>query len=300
MRLNKQPMRAASHFPGSNMRPAIIGTMIVCMSFLSVPFISIMASADQYADWVFGPTAISYDCTDPTYFMGLQIGGVMGPNYTTKLDGINALMIEGSWLRTWDFTSTDVAQYWDPYSNRTDFPPNNATIEWVAIEFVGYVAPGSQSSLHLRLDENVSGNLRHVIGEFSFMAMTFPTQHQFDVTNYYDWTPAVLNNHSLISANLSVSMVIGGSLLAVDYLGLNYRWYYNESAPPNPPSGPAFPKLTINISAIFGMVGFIGMIGTLPVAVWYYRQTERSRIEVAVYALIIFCIFFALFTVGAG
>ena len=258
-----------------------------------------VASADIYPNWVYGPTAVNYNCTAPTYFMGIQIGGVLGPGYAKKLDGVNALVIEGSWLRTSNFTSTDVAQYWEPYSNRTDFPPNNATIDWVCIELISYVTPGSQSSIHLTLEKNISGVITNIIGEFSFMGMTSPTAHQFDVTDYYDWTPAVLNNHSLISTKLSVTMVIGGSLLAVDYLGLNYRWHYNGTSPPSEP-GYNFPGLTLNFSYIFGIVGFMGMIGTLPVAVWYYRQTERSRIEVAVYALIFFCIFFALFTAGAS
>lgn len=277
------------------MKPAILATMVVCMSLISVPFISTIASADQTEIIVYGPTAVSYNCTVPTYFMGIQIGGVLGPGYAKKLDGVNALMIEGSWYRTRNFTSTDIANYGDDYANRTNFPPNNATIDWVMAIAVAYVNVGTYASVTISLEANLST----VISKNAYITATYPLPLYFPVTDYYDWTPAVLKNQTLISTKLTLTNVQNGDLLAVDYLGLDYKWHYNGTSPPSGP-GYNFPGLTLNFSAIFGIVGFMGMIGSLPVAVWYYRQNGGSRIEVAVYALIAFVIFFALFLVGGA
>jgi hypothetical protein len=233
--------------------------------------------------------------------MGVQIGGVMGPNYTTKMDGINALMIEGSWLRTWDFTSTDVADYRVPYANRTDFPLNNATIDWVYILAYVQVASGTIANFALTLDENLTGSITTVVSTNTYATSTYPTAITFDVTDHYDWTPAVLNNHTLISAKLTLTSVQDGSILGVDYLGLNYRWYYNETRPPaGPGPGPGFPALTINVPSLLGVIGFIGMIGALPIGVWYYRKTEGSRVRVAVFVFIAIIICYALFLAGSN
>jgi hypothetical protein len=265
------------------------------------PFLSQIASADEYSDWVFGPTAVHYDCTDPTYFMGIQNGGVVIPSCSKKLDGFNAVMIEGSWLRTWDFTSTDVADYRVPYANRTDFPPNNVSIDWVYVLAYVQIASGTIAQFALTLEENSSGNVTTVISTNTYATSTYPTAITFDVTNHYDWTPSVLNNHTLISTKLTLTNVQGGSFLGVDYLGLNYRWYYNETRPPaGPGPGPGFPALTINVPSLLGVIGFIGMIGALPIGVWYYRKTEGSRVRVAVFVFIAIIICYALFLAGSN
>jgi hypothetical protein len=239
---------------------------------------------------VTGPTADSYDNS---------LGNLVNPDNAQKLDYSYAWMYEGSWIRNQNFTSTDYAAYWAPWGNRTNFPSDSDNITNVQL-YIVYFCVG-QFTLTLAFQtQNLDGTWT-TIGGLSYINVGPYGYHiwreaHVDVTTATDWTPELLKN-STSAVNMTVTYASGGSTILVDYIGLSYSWAIN---PANPPSNPIFPGLTFNPSAMLGMVGFVGMIGTLPVAVWYYRRTEGSRIEVAVYALIIFLIFSALLIAGGG
>jgi len=269
----------------SKLKVCVIFGLVLAFALLSF-FPSVQA--DSFYE-VSGPTADSY---------ANSLGNLVYPYKAQKLDHSYSWMYDGSWIRNENFTSTDVAEYWAPYENRTTFPANDDTILDVKFYCVYFCVDLITFKMTFQT-QNESGSWSD-FGPAKYFTVGPYANHywreaSYDITWYQSWTPSLLVN-STSAVNLTVTNG-GGSVILIDYFGLQYTWNETYETEHNWYN---FPKISLNLGAIFGILGFIGMIGALPIGVWYYRRTEGNRIQTAVYIFLGFILCYVLFLVGSN
>jgi len=242
---------------------------------------------------VFAPTA-AFEITS-----GVTVGGF----YSMKLDGwVDGLSANGpaGYIQTYGFLMNNYANYWPPYGNRSNYPPDNATILSVSIIAIvrcqiprpfqiymifwnGHNYTYGTSPIYYPgwLDQLFSYNVTAtMIAQGAFPA--------WNATTLKEWS----------TGNLKVALIGGDpnvKPLYVDYLGLDYIWT-NSTTPGGGGSETEFAVMNLDVTGIFGIFGFVGMIAVPAASIWFFRHDGGgSKIYIGIMALVVFTVCFCLF-----
>ena len=230
---------------------------------------------------VFAPTANSVPSVKST---------VLYPNEVKKLDGLVAhLMEDGAWVSTQGFLNPSYDNYWPPYSNRSAFPPANATMLSISMLTI----------IRCQVPRSFQMHLVFTIGDTSFNYFSGwlwagPTDQAFTfniTTNLVTYGKEKAWDYFTIF--LDAGPAAGGKSLYVDYLGISALWTW--PGPPAGPGGTGYSSAPIDVIGLMGMTGFIGMIGIPAISIWMFRRDGGSKIYAAVMALVAFLVCFGFF-----
>jgi len=266
--------------------------MFPCMSFVkATPY----GSFDVYA-----PTALLRGWHDVLYGTGDQ---------AKKLDGAYAYVTGlGSYIKSRDFTSTTYSNYWAPYSNRSAFPPDNATILGVSLIAVARAQVTKPFTLSIIYGHDWDGDSWsiHMLTSSMFYATATDQAYSYNITAdliaegaITAWNASILKSTSpddWFEVQLMSWADTGNFILYVDYVGLSYIWCY----PAGPGGGTGGSGETgqfsmPDVTGLMGMIGFIGMIGVPAASIWFFRRDGGSKIYFGVMALIAFTVCFGFF-----
>lgn len=261
--------------------------MFPCYSF---------AKATPYGSFdVYAPTADLKGWHDVLYGSGDQ---------AKKLDGLYAYVTGmGSYIQSQDFISTSYNNYWSPYSNRSAFPPNNATILGVSIMAVARCAVTKPFTLQI-----VYGDAPSIDSLLSPMFYATTTDQVFS----YNITADMISegiitawNASILKSTISDEWFYvqlyswadtGIFVLYVDYVGISYIWCYPAGGEDTEFGDGESGVFTMpDVTGLMGMTGFIGMIGVPAASIWFFRQDGGSKIYAGLTALVAFTVCFGLF-----
>jgi len=229
---------------------------------------------------------------------------VTSPSEVMKLDGSPAALDAGAWVSTYGFTNPVYNNYWSPYSNRSNFPPSNATILSVSLIAIAHCSVTRWFQLSIICDVGPSHENRTTITSPSmYMELT---AHDHDLLYEFNITAGMASCGALGNWTtnwMTVYFITGqsfGTLLYVDYLGLNYTWVVaggggGGGGGAGGGSGTVGPVELPSLTGLIGLVGFIGMVGTPAAAIWFYRQEGGSKLFAGVTAMIGFVVFLGLF-----
>ena len=237
---------------------------------------------------VFAPTAYESNGVDTLHI-----------DYAKMLDGSPAMLQgTGAYVLISNFTDPYHYNYWSPYSNRSAFPPANATILTVSI--ISIVRCGVARPFIMSV----------IFGEGSNYSSTQSPIYNAGVNDQlytYNITDemtehGILTNWSTSSFTVYVIAGEGGThALYVDYVGLSYTWAYpgeDEGGTGGPGWTPG--AAAIDVPGIMGITGFIGMIAVPAAGVWVFRKDGGSKILAAMGVLVAFLVCFALFLGAMG
>ena len=249
----------------------MIKVSFILMSLLFASTLSMIGNtkATPYGTFdVFAPTALST----------LPLGYLYGPNDAMKLDsfsiGLESASPGLSGVSTQNFTSSVYSNFWEPYSNRSAFPPSNATILSVSMIAVAYVPAGPY--IRMYAFKNVNGTYYSFVnGPIMYGSYWTFERFEVDLTDAYSWTASALTNTSEI--RILVMAIGSGTPVYVDYVGLSYTWQYGP--PPPEENGPISfgPTWTSDIFiATLAGVGFIGMIAYPALAIYSYKSKDEK------------------------
>lgn len=241
------------------------------------------ARADKPIFTVFGPTAKDGDSSGESY----------GSTDPRKLDGLNNCFPGPGYVITTDFTSYSYSEYWNPYSNRTNFPSDNATIYSVHLLTVLYCPPSRSFCMMLGIWNETTGFYDGVATSGWITGQGSPTRaYEYNVTTAISWNATILKNETYVSVWFIT--LDSGSPIYVDYIGLNYTWQWNDTW--SPPGGSATTAMSIlSITGLLGIFGFGSMIAAPAVGIWFYRQDGGSKIITTIGVICMFTVGFALF-----
>lgn len=263
------------------LKRATLILVLVSTLFLLFPCYSFSKATPTGTFDVYAPTANSVPSVKST---------VLYPNEVKKLDGLSSyLMEEGAWISTMGFLNPIYDNYWPPYSNRSAFPPANATVLSVSILTI----------IRCPLPRSFQIHLVFTIGETSFnyfsgwlWAGATDQAFAFNVTanliaygKETDW--------NYFTVFLDAGPAVGGKSLYVDYLGISALWTW--PGPPSGPGGEGYTSLPLDVTGTMGMIGFIGMIGVPAASIWFLKRDGGSKIMIGVSALVAFTVCFGFF-----
>ncbi len=243
---------------------------------------------------VFAPTA---------YYTGEFGPYSYGLNDAKKLDSSSITLLYGSVVFTWGFVSPYYSHYWSPYGNRSNFPPDNATIVSVHALAIMLISSGMMAKIGITAWNNSteydlqSPVYSHTTGMY--------VAYEYNMTSAFNWTPTILKSTAVGGPNglqLWVNVLGSTGTVFVDYLGLNYTWIPaagggggGAGGGGGGGGGTVGPIALPGAMGIIGMVGFIGMIGTPAISIWFYRHEGGSKLMAAVTALLGFTVCGGLF-----
>jgi hypothetical protein len=224
------------------------------------------------------------------------------------MDNSPAALMGGAGLGTWDFTQPYYVNYSPAgypeitYSNRSAFPPANASIEMVAMFAI--------VRCNIPRAFQLSAQIR--VGDYPPINSPVWTATTTDAYWGYNLT-GVLKAWGLLCANDTVNQTYGllsisqllhvwiwgdaydyGRAIYVDYVGIVYFWHWNgtgfsESYPTGTEIG------LPDVSGMLGIFGFVGMIAVPAASIWFYRRDGGSKVATAIIALVAFLICFGMF-----
>jgi hypothetical protein len=221
-----------------------------------------------------------------------------------KLDGLYAYISGlGSYIKTEDFSSTTYNNYWSPYSNRSAFPPDNATILGVSIMAVARAQVTKPFTLSIVYSHAPS---IYMLTSSMFYATTTDQSFSYNITAdliaegaITAWNASILKctvPDEAYYVQLMSWADTGSFVLYVDYVGLSYIWRYPAGGADNEfGDGETGTFTTPDVTGLMGMTGFIGMIGVPAASIWFFRRDGGSKIMIGVSALVAFTVCFGLF-----
>lgn len=234
---------------------------------------------------VFAPTASSIPSVKST---------VLHPDEVMKLDGISAYLIEdGAWISTHGFLNPSYDNYWPPYSNRSAFPPANATI--LSVSLLAILRCPVPRLFQMHLVFTVGGTSFNYFSGWltagtTDQAFTFNVTVNLVAYGYED-------DWDYFTVFLDAGYYPGKSLY-VDYLGISALWTWPGG--PGGPGGEGYAPSPVDVPGIMGITGFIGMIAVPAAGVWVFRKDGGSKILAAMGVLVAFLVCFALFLGAMG
>ena len=280
----------------------------ICTLAMAIVFIFpcySFAKATPYGSFdVFAPTAKLKGWHDVLYGTGDQ---------AKKLDGTYAFVSGlGSYIQSQDFSSTTYNNYWAPYSNRSAFPPDGATIlgvSLIAVVRAQVTKPFTLSIVYGRDWDGDSWSM-YMLTSSMFYATTTDQVYSYNITAdliaegaITAWNATMLKSTSSdewFYVQLMSWADTPGHILYVDYVGLSYIWSY----PSGGGGGDGEPGIftTPDVIGLMGMTGFIGMIGVPAASIWFFRRDGGSKIMIGVSALVAFtvCLGFFLASINGG
>jgi len=268
---------------------SIIAISILIAALLAIPALPPVKATPFGVFDVFAPTALD-----------AEGWSVDWQENAKKLDSSPAGLAEtASYVTTQNFVDPTYQNYWAPYSNRSAFPPGNATFLTISMITV------------LRCQVTRSFTLGAIIGNgtppwdlHNYIDVYYTTQswslYSYNLTiPFSDYGIFEHWNTSEIMITVRAGLVAGGHCIYVDYVGLSYTWEYaNESGiGPGGPGGPGteFNVANLDVPGLMGIFGFVGMIGIPAASIWFFRQDGGSKIYAGVMALVAFTVCFGLF-----
>jgi len=265
----------------------------VCVLALTMLFVFpciAFVKATPYGEFdVYAPTAYSHSSSGVLY-------GSDGE--AMRLDGAYAYVGDfGSYVQTYHYTNPSYNNYWSPYSNRSAFPPDNATI--VSVSMLCVVRSQVAKPFTLTLIYGMGSNI-FVLNSPMYYATTTDTAYSYNITTGTSWNASELKS-AVPNKEFKVRVMswanTGSFVLYVDYVGISYIWKY--------PAGPAGDTggegslghfTTPDVIGLMGITGFIGMIGVPAASIWFFRHDGGgSKIYAGVMALAVFTVCFGLF-----
>lgn len=257
------------------------------------------AKATPYGSFdVYAPTANLRGWHDVLYGSGDQ---------AKKLDGQCAYIAGlGSYIKSQDFISTSYNNYWSPYSNRSAFPPDNATILGVSIMAVARAQVTKPFTLMIVYGDGFPAQIESLLSPM-FYATTTDQVFSYNITAdmisegiITAWNASILK--SAISdewfyVELFSWADTGSFALYVDYVGISYIWCYPAGGEDTGfGDGGTGIFTTPDVIGLLGMTGFIGMIGVPAASIWFFRHDGGgSKIYFGVSALLAFTVCFGFF-----
>jgi len=281
----------------------LIPTFIILI--LASPILSTVR-ADPDSVRVFAPTAYL------NYEHGVGVGSGNAKMLDMDVAGIDEEM---SYIQASSFTSPYYEAYWDPYDNRSFFPPDDATI--ISVHMIAIVRCQIPQPFFLSLEfyNHTTSSLTQITsGTPYFTATGANTLYSYNITNgglAPVWTPTILKDTANwgapnweepetqygVKVSLHVDSWYGGTsrALYVDYVGLDYVWTNTTiGADPGAP-GTTFNPVSVDVTGLLGIIGFVGMIGVPAASIWFLRQDGGSKIYTGVMALVAFTVCFGFF-----
>lgn len=266
----------------------------ICALAMAVVFIfpcTGFVRATPYGEFdVYAPTAYSHSSYNVLYGSDGQ---------AVRLDGGYAYVSGfGSYVETYHYTNPSYNQYWAPYSNRSAFPPANATIISVSMLCVVRCAVNKPFTLTLLYSE-LGGNIV-VVNSPMFYATTTDTAYSYNITAGTPWNASMLKS-AVPTEDFKVRVMswadTGQFVLYVDYVGLSYIWAYPAGGEDTEfDEGESGVFTMPDVIGLMGMTGFIGMIGVPAASIWFFRHDGGgSKIYTGVMALAAFLVCFGLF-----
>lgn len=266
------------------MRPSVFVLPILIGLLLIIPAMPLVkATGPAEVVRVFAPTA----------YGGGNHGTIFGLLQAGKLDGSpEAIMDEGDWVRSNHFTNPSYVNYWTPYANRSNFPPNNATI--LSISMIAIVWCQIPRSFSLNLEFWNGTGYEYYYGGGWNAAWTAQL-YTHNVTSDRNWTASDITD--ITNHTLSVSVTIGPTstkAVYIDYVGIDYIWT-NSTTSGGTGGESALNVVSIDVPGIMGIFGFVGMIAVPAASIWFYRRDGGSKVATAIIALVAFLICFGMF-----
>jgi len=270
--------------------PILLSIILVLM--LAMPMVpTARATEPDEVVRVFGPTGIFY-------WSG---GVVFGTGSQAKLDANPiALSASGGFAQTGGFSSTSYVNYWSPWENRSNFPPNPATVLSVSIIAIAHSQCARPFTMTMDFWNGV--NWTHfTTGTYYTPTTNIPALYSYNVTQamidlgaFSAWNAAWLKESS---NELTVSVVAwtpAAKALYIDYVGLDYIWT-NATTAGGGEGESELNVANISVTGIMGIFGFVGMIAVPAASVWFYRRDGGSKIATAIIALVGFLVCFGMF-----
>jgi len=227
-------------------------------------------------------------------------------NYLDQnLIGITA---DVSYIVTANFHNPWYSDYWAPYTNRSTFPPDDATIVSISMVAIARSTTGSRPfTLHASYTDATTATTTTVHApQFWTTPTTFihgnPLYHTtlftFNMTASFatvfsHWNATMLTNNTS-ELKISVTPDTGGTnIIYFDYIGLDYTWTSSLPGAQVPFSGKA---LGIpSAMGIFGIIGFAGMIALPAAGIWMARRSDEPRMLFGLKLMLAFVVCLGLF-----
>jgi hypothetical protein len=231
---------------------------------------------------VFAPTAYTCPSVQST---------VLYPGNAMKLDGSVAILADsGAWISSQGFLNPSYNNYWAPYSNRSAFPPANATILSVSMLTI----------VRCQVPRPFMMNLVFTVGSYSFSyysnwfnAAQTDTAYTFNVTS--NLVAYGLQNqwgNFTVFVNTEFNY---GKALYVDYVGILGLWTWPGPSVGPGGSGTSGEFVGPDAMGLIGIMGFIGMLGIPAASIWFFRRDGGSKVIAGVTTLVAFTVCFGLF-----
>jgi len=257
---------------------------VFMVSLLVIPAIpSARATDPDEIVRVFAPTANGEGSFGISY----------GWTNSMKLDNTPiALMDDGGYVKTYHYVNPSYVNYWAPYDNRSNFPPDNATI--LSISMITILRCAAPRWFSLTMNFWNGTGWTYMYGG-AYNAQMADTLYSVNVTALYDWNATHITDY--MSYVLSVVVVAGGGTthaIYIDYVGIDYIWTNATTAGGGDPET-EFAVMNLDVSGMMGIVGFVGMIGVPAASIWFFRHDGGSKIYIGVMALVAFTVCFGFF-----
>jgi len=268
---------------------------VFMISLLMAPAMPVARATDpDEVVRTFAPTAYGSSC----------YGGGYGPLKGKMLDRDPVplgLSIDGAFVATWGFQSTSYLNYWNPWQNRSNFPPNNASI--LSVSMIAIV--WSQIARNFDLECRIEGP----INTTSIQSPTYTTAplgsegvlFSYNITSlYYNWTPTLVKSTAAQGQIGSLTIILSArqptnKVIYVDYVGLDYIWTNATTAGGGGPET-EFGVMNLDVPGLMGIFGFVGMMAVPAASIWFFRHDGGgSKIYVGVMAFVAFTVCFGLF-----
>jgi len=242
----------------------------------------------------------------PTAYGMMVFGGYYGELNIKKLDNTPAAIgygVDNAYASTHYFENPSYQNYWAPYDNRSNFPPDNATILSVSMVAVIWCQVPRQFRLYMYLFNGTDETISYGNYENAAMAATL---YSYNITTVTTWNATMLKadigdpQHGFLSPDFTLAFYVqlyGGptnKAVYIDYIGLDYIWT-NSTTAGGGGSETDFAVMNLDVSGMMGIVGFIGMIGVPAASVWFFRRDGGSKIYFGVMALVAFTVCFGFF-----
>ena len=270
--------------------PVMVIGLVFVMGFPCYGFVR----ATPYGEFdVFAPTALSHS----------SYGVLYGSDYQAmKLDGLSAYVGGlGSYVQTLHYTDPAYNDYWSPYSNRSAFPPNNATI--LSVKMLCVVKAQVTKPFTLTLLYGMGASI-FVVNSPMYYATTSYQEYSYNITSATSWNASELKS-SVPGKDFQVRVMswadTGIYNLYVDYVGLSYTWSYPVGGEDTEQDSGQPGHFTMpSITGTMGIIGFLGMVGVPAASIWFLKQDGGSKIYAGLTAALTFILCFALFLGSMG
>ena len=242
-----------------------------------------------------GPAEIIRVFAPSAYFT--WSGGVSyGDTNQRKLD-MNpiALLPDGGFTQSSAFTDPSYVNYWAPYDNRSNFPPNSAT--FLSVKMIAIVWCQIPRPFQLAINFYNGVNWTYFSTGY-YNAGMLPQLYSYNVTGLTsNWTQAQIHE---TTTGFSVSVLAwtpSSRALYVDYVGLDYTWTNGTT------SGDTGSESVFTMPdavGLMGLVGFGGMVVIPASTIWFMRRDGDTKIHAGLVAALAFLFSFVLFISSLG